>query len=323
MRVVRVGVHRRWRLALLCRRRVGASLNASAPHTHPSTSTRRASTVAETASDMDTLSVMAGIPDVWKKESAEGAAYDLHQKELQDAYRTIKAVYGVSAALAHKLVYQDGIRTLDQLRQRGNLTTAQRIGLQYYDALKTKIPRPEMDALAAVVREAVTAVDPNLFMQVCGSYRRGAAATGDLDVLISHPEFTFARKEAGETMGIIANVVSNLKRRGFVLDKLSQGTLKYIGVCRLSPDHLPRQVDLKLFPWESVPTGLLHLTGSGEHNRQMRDLAIRRGYKLSEYGLYYMRGCNGRPTGFVSVTSEQDIFDVLGVPYIPPEHRSI
>lgn len=272
---------------------------------------------------MTAEAALADIPAVWKKESAEAVQYEKEQKELQAAYKQLKAVYGISQATAHKLVYQDGVRSLAQLAESGKLSSVQQLGLKYYDSLKQKIPRAEMEALAAVVREAVHAVDPNIFMEVCGSYRRGAPATGDLDVLLAHPEFTVARKETEKPPPIIAKVVAKLTERGFILDKLSQGALKYIGVCRLSDAHIPRQVDLKLFPWESVPTGLLHLTGSGEHNRQMRDLAIRRGYKLSEYGLYYMRGCNGRQTGFVPVSSEQDIFQLLGAPYIPPEHRSL
>jgi DNA polymerase/3'-5' exonuclease PolX len=78
-------------------------------------------------------------------------------------------------------------------------------------------------------------------------------------------------KEEKKNPEIIAQVVNALKKKGYVLDIFSQGKLKFIGMVRLPGEgHIARQLDLKLFPWESVPAALLHLTGSGEHNRQMR-----------------------------------------------------
>ena len=53
-------------------------------------------------------------------------------------------------------------------------------------------------------------------------------------------------------------------------------------------------------------------------NKRMRALAEQLGYLLNEYGLYKL---NGNKKIKIKITSEKDIFDKLGMEYLPPEKR--
>ena len=78
-------------------------------------------------------------------------------------------------------------------------------------------------------------------------------------------------------------------------------------------------------PYECFHASTLYFTGSDEHNKRMRNRAIEKGFKLSEYGLF--KNANGeaeekdaRPE---PVESEEDIFKLLGMEYKAPTERDI
>ncbi len=73
-------------------------------------------------------------------------------------------------------------------------------------------------------------------------------------------------------------------------------------------------VDLRVIPEKSYGAALQYFTGSKEHNIRLRKIAIEKGYKLNEYGLF-------RGRQFIPTTSEEDVYRILGLAYIPPELR--
>ena len=82
----------------------------------------------------------------------------------------------------------------------------------------------------------------------------------------------------------------------------------------LTPEGL--QVDLRVVPPESFGAALQYFTGSKEHNVRLRELAVRRGLKVNEYGVFRVR--DGRR---LAGREESDVYEVLGMPWIPPELR--
>ncbi|MCX5610961.1 DNA polymerase/3'-5' exonuclease PolX [Streptomyces sp. NBC_00047] len=76
------------------------------------------------------------------------------------------------------------------------------------------------------------------------------------------------------------------------------------------------QVDLRVLPPASWGAGLQYFTGSKAHNIRTRELAVRQGLKLSEYGLFDTESGE-------SVTSETEeaVYAALGLPWIPPTLR--
>ncbi|XP_063056233.1 DNA polymerase lambda isoform X2 [Engraulis encrasicolus] len=143
-------------------------------------------------------------------------------------------IWGVGAKTAH-LWYQLGYRTLEDVRTKASLTHTQQIGLKHYDDFLERMPREEAAAIEKTVREAAHAVDPGLVAVACGSYRRGKATCGDVDVLITHPD-------GHSHKGVFSKVLHILHESGFLTDDLvsheeNGEQKKYMGVCRL-PDHV-------------------------------------------------------------------------------------
>jgi len=128
-----------------------------------------------------------------------------------------------------------------------------------------------------------------------GSLRRGRETVGDLDLLVT-----------GRNLGGLADHFLKFSRIGQVLvkgeDKASAKLANGM------------QVDVRMLAPESYGAALQYFTGSKEHNVALRERAKRKGWKLSEYGLF-----EGEKV--LASRTEEDIYQKLGLPWIPPELR--
>ncbi len=77
-------------------------------------------------------------------------------------------------------------------------------------------------------------------------------------------------------------------------------------------------IDLRVVPKESYGAALNYFTGSKAHNIALREIAIRKGMKLNEYGLFKI---HGKKETFVAGRTEEDLYRALGLRYIEPEMR--
>jgi DNA polymerase (family 10) len=78
------------------------------------------------------------------------------------------------------------------------------------------------------------------------------------------------------------------------------------------------QVDLRIVPEKSWGAALQYFTGDKAHNIKLRKIAINKGYKLSEYGLFRIKNQESR----IKSASEEDIYHALGMDWMPPEIRT-
>lgn len=129
-----------------------------------------------------------------------------------------------------------------------------------------------------------------------GSLRRMKEIVHDVDILAasSHP---------AETMKAFLNMP-------FIEAVLAQGATK--ASVRVQDDL---QVDLRVIDPKSWGAAMHYFTGSKAHNIRMRERAIKQGLKLNEYGLF---DANDKMVGGAA---EEEIFEKLGLPYIPPVLR--
>ncbi len=74
------------------------------------------------------------------------------------------------------------------------------------------------------------------------------------------------------------------------------------------------QMDVRVVPRASFGAALHYFTGSKAHNVALRQIAIKKGLKLNEYGLF-------RGTKSIAGATEEEVYAALGLPYIPPELR--
>ncbi len=131
-----------------------------------------------------------------------------------------------------------------------------------------------------------------------GSLRRGRETVGDLDLLVTGPA-------AG---AVLDRFVAYPK----VAEILGRGENK----ASAKVGHEGLQVDVRALPRESFGAGLQYFTGSKEHNVALRSRAVRMGFKLSEYGLF-----RSEDDTLVCSETEEQIYEALGLRWIPPELR--
>ncbi|CAF0717185.1 unnamed protein product [Brachionus calyciflorus] len=112
---------------------------------------------------------------------------EMNSREDLNSLKMFTEIHGVGPTTA-KLFVSQGFRTLEDLRTKANLTKQQKIGLKFYDDFKQRIPREEVEKIEATVKEAALSLNNGLIVQTCGSYRRGKATCGDVDILITHPD---------------------------------------------------------------------------------------------------------------------------------------
>ncbi|KAL4812392.1 hypothetical protein BDW67DRAFT_188746 [Aspergillus spinulosporus] len=240
--------------------------------------------------------------------------------------QTYLGVYGAGITVASRWIAQ-GYRSLEDLRTKASLTQAQRIGLDHYFDFSQRIPRSEVLAHGNLVRRVVQMENPDMQVIIGGSYRRGAATSGDIDLLITGPNATI---EEIRTL-MLDNVVPKLFEQGYLQAGLAatcrgEGS-KWHGASKLPDGQLWRRIDLLFVPGAELGVALIYFTGNDIFNRSIRLLASKKFMRLNQRGLYAdaLRGsqwAKANPGRLLESRDERRIFELLGVPWRPPEHRN-
>ena len=146
------------------------------------------------------------------------------------------------------------------------------------------------------IESRLRAKDGIIHSAIVGSFRRMNETIGDIDILVSTKEpdkvINFFVK-----MPEVVEIKAKGKTKAFV--ELGNG----IGV------------DLLVVPEESFGSSLQYFTGNKEHNISLRNLAVSMGFHLNEWGLFTKKKKK------IAGTNEQQIYNKLGLRYIPPELR--
>ncbi|XP_041317148.1 DNA polymerase lambda isoform X2 [Pyrgilauda ruficollis] len=278
-----------------------------------------------------------------------------HISESVPVLELFSSIWGAGVKTA-QMWYQQGFRTLDDIRTKATLTSQQAVGLKHYTDFLERMPREEAAEIEQTcsqelmvdhcmvwhcaglggghsgslfprqqVRQAALALKPGLVCVACGSYRRGKATCGDVDVLVTHPDGQSHR-------GVFSKLLNSLRRSGFLTDDLvsqedNGDQQKYLGVCRLpGPARRHRRLDIIVVPYREFACALLYFTGSAHFNRSMRALAKTKGMSLSEHALSsaVVRGPGGAKVASghtLPTPTERDVFIQLGLPYREPSER--
>jgi DNA polymerase (family X) len=152
----------------------------------------------------------------------------------------------------------------------------------------------------AVGEEMVAALRDHpaaLRVELAGSARRWADTVKDLDIVAASTDAAALSKAFSELDAIDA--VGNSGEAG-----------------AKAVTHSGLAVDLRIVPSEAFGNLLQHFTGSGKHNEALRSEAVRRGLHVSEYGI--SDDDSGETEAF---TAEEEVYERLGMAYVPPELR--
>ena len=167
--------------------------------------------------------------------------------------------------------------------------------LQRQAQVERRATRSAAEDIAAPLLAYLGAVKGVKQVTLAGSYRRCRETVGDLDILIT------ASKDAP--------VMDRFVSYDEVVAVVSQGDTR--STVRLRSGM---QVDLRVVPQVSYGAALHYFTGSKAHNIAVRSLAVKRGLKLNEYGVF-------KGDKRIAGRTEQEVFDAVGLPYIEPELR--
>lgn len=194
-----------------------------------------------------------------------------------------------AAAEAHKL--QDlkgfGVKTEENILK----------GIRNYREQEERIPVDQ--ALESAQRIIASMVEACSIDEIAyaGSLRRMRETIGDLDILVaaSDPERVM---EAFVGMPRVARV-------------MAKGSTKSTIVTRRGI-----QVDLRVVPHDAWGAALIYFTGSKAHNIKIREIAVKKGLKLSEWGLFL-----AKDSSTIAARTEEEVYEALGLPWIPPTMR--
>jgi DNA polymerase (family 10) len=225
------------------------------------------------------------------------------EKDVPEGTLELMQVSGIGPRTAYKLSKDYGVKSVAQLKAdlgEGRLKDAlgevmsKRI-LESVEKMKTGQSRMLMVEALYLSRDLVGYFENHgVKVDVAGSLRRGKSTVGDLDILCND--------KAGADLLVEYPGVER------VIEKGPTKTSVFLknGV----------QVDVRVLGTEGYGAALLYFTGSKEHNILLRNIAIGKGWKLNEYGLFETK------TGDrVAGKCETEVYEKLGLGFIPPELR--
>jgi DNA polymerase/3'-5' exonuclease PolX len=228
------------------------------------------------------------------------------------ALEAFQGIYGVGPKKAEQLIAA-GYTTIAQIRaaQAANpkfLNKNQQIGLRYYEDLQLRIPRAEMDAHAATLMAHKPAALEGV---IVGSYRRGAANSGDIDMLIRTAD------PAVDAGAALSDFVTALRAAGYIREVLAHGDHKCLAISQLAGQPA-RRLDLLVTPPAEFPFAVFYFTGCDTFNVCVRQKALERGFTLNEHALTHV--ASGKPVG--GIKTERDIFAALKLEWREPHERT-
>ena len=175
--------------------------------------------------------------------------------------KELMMVPGIGPAKAGQLVNDHGITSLEDLIEKHDkelimLPKNVSGALEYALELQERIPREEVELISQFVEDVAKRMKLKVKMITCGSYRRGKADSGDVDILIYHNDDSYPEDT-------LTKLVDKLRSEKFLIGTLSEGNTKYMGICRLLDDLPARRIDIVYLTKKSLPAALMYFTGSG------------------------------------------------------------
>ncbi|MFC6087284.1 DNA polymerase/3'-5' exonuclease PolX [Sphaerisporangium aureirubrum] len=227
---------------------------------------------------------------------------DALREEVPEGVRRMTKIASLGPKKAVLLFRELGIASPEELGQAirdGRLAGLRGFGAKTEENLLKGIEQLQQAGtrvhlgVAMNLAERVIASLPAERIAYAGSLRRMKDTVGDLDVLAVGP----------------VSLMDEFKAQPYVTEVIASGAHK----TSVRADR-GLQVDLRVVPEESWGAAMQYFTGSKEHNVRLREMCVKRGWKLSEYGLF-----EGETV--IASRTEEDIYQALGMQWVPPPLR--
>ena len=231
------------------------------------------------------------------------AALDKVEKRVPTGAIQLMTVPGIGPKTAYKLAKNYHIKSIDDLRvglASGSL--AKVLGPVMTKKLAEEVEKMSQGRSRMLLVEAYVLgaqlvgyfEGMGIDVHPAGSLRRGCSTVGDIDILATDPR-------AGEAL-------VEFPGADRVIEK---------GATRVSVFlKTGTQVDVRIVKENELGAALIYFTGSKQHNIELRNLAIARGWKLNEYAL-----SDAKTGEVIEGRTEEAVYAKLGLEFIPPELR--
>jgi DNA polymerase (family 10) len=285
---------------------------------------RAARTIKDTTEDLQTLAAegrLTDLPGIGKGTAQRIGQYidtgrvdvlDQLEKKIPKGLPALLEIPGMGpkkVALAHDKLGVKNLRDLKKVIKSGELaklpglgvTSVSKIaeGIAFLESSGDRTPLGVALPIAEVFAQWVEELPGVKRVELAGSLRRGAETIGDIDILCN------AKDGKKVVKGFVA--LEGVKR------VLAAGTTKGSVTVELEQE-CELQIDLRVVSAESFGAAWQYFTGSKEHNVRLREIAVRRKWRLNEYGLF-----DGKKQ--IAGKREEDIYKKLGLRWVPPELR--
>jgi DNA polymerase (family X) len=232
--------------------------------------------------------------------------------KIPEGLVAITHIPGLGPKRTRQLHRELGIESLEDLRhaaEQGRMRTVPGFGAKAEEKVlaaladgadgspKSRTLLSHALAIGLELVDGLRAQESALRVELAGSARRWAETCKDLDIVAA----------ASDPVALVDSFAG--------LEAIDEVTTSGEAGARATTHHgIP--VDLRIVPDESFGNLLQHFTGSGRHNEALRQNAVKRGLRVSEYGI------KDDATGEVHTSStEEGVYETLGMAYIPPELR--
>ncbi len=234
--------------------------------------------------------------------------YEMLKKKVTEGLVELLAIQGLGPKTLAKLNKEIGVKNLDDLERAlegKEILTLRGMGEKKIEDIKRGIELLKQSGermplgialpLAEEVIFEISKISGTEGTIAAGSLRRMKETVGDIDIL------TMA--ENGE------RVIKAFTKLSPVKEILAAGDTKGSVILKNG-----MQVDLRVVEPGSYGAALQYFTGSKAHNIKLRTIALEKGLKINEYGVF-------RGTENIAGETEEEIYKTLALPWIPPEIR--
>lgn len=225
--------------------------------------------------------------------------------------REMTALPGVGPKRAMVLHTELGVSTLDELRaavEAGRLREVKGMGAKTEKSLLAALARRRAPQERRILLETALVAAEEMIeglrrakaakrISYAGSLRRMRSTIGDIDLLAAGPK-------PEKVMDAFAGL-------DHVARVTARGTTKSSVITRAG-----LQVDLRVVALDEWGAALQYFTGSKDHNVKVREHAVKLGFKLSEYGLFRVKGGERIAAG-----TEEEVYAALGMQTPPATIR--
>ena len=219
-------------------------------------------------------------------------------------------VQGLGVKTAAGLFEQHGIASLDDLERAladGKLEGTARMGKKSLENLKRGLlayrgrqKRTALGRALPLAREIIAYLESGTTVHditYAGSLRRAEITVGDIDIVCT----------SDDPDGVIRHFTAWERAEAVLGEGTTKASIWLAGGL---------QIDLRVLPAHLYGNLLQHFTGSREHNIQLRELAVRKGLRVSENGILNLASGEN-----LTCRTEEEVYAAIGLRYVPPEMR--